>query len=245
MYSTNPDRVIPRQRVHIVNILMQVFTILFLVLYFGVIFFRLGDFNQRDLLDRYFLPIFLIIFIGLPLISSFFTRWDQNRKWAQLADEMSLQIEQKSRLANPVISGTHRGHRVSISQTTQRHGRNRVYLTRFTIQLAVSPKANFIIQKRSLSQFNRQRSGDEEIDKKLTIEISSKRLLEQILKTRRIRQGLLELGERASTKNLALHNNDLVYHENGQIRDIEYLRAVVVYLVEFAALVERGEQIGY
>jgi hypothetical protein len=224
---------------------VQIFLILFLVLYFGITIFGLGNLNQRDLLESYFLLIFLAIFIGLPLIVGVFTRWDQQRKWNQLAEEMGLKIEQKSRFAFPTITGTHRGHRVSISQITQRRGRNRAYFTSFTIELIVSPRVNFAIQKRSLTHINRELTSDEEIDKRLTIKISSKRLLQQILQSSRIRQGLLELGERARTKNLVLQDKTLVYLENGQIRDTEYLRSVLVYLVELATLVERGEQIGY
>ena len=245
MFSVDMDRVIPRRRINWVGILLQVLLIVFLLLYFAVAIFEYGDSELFNLVNRYYIPIFLVLFLGFPLVVSLYTRWDQRRKWNQLAEEMGLHIEQASRLAFPEINGTHRGHRISITQTSERRGRSRVYFTNFTIQLSIPASANFVIQKRSLTHINRELTGDEELDKKLTVKISSKRLLQQILKTKRLRQGLLELGERSRTKKMTLLEKNLIYTESGQIRDNDYMRAVLTYLVELASLIERSEQIGY
>jgi hypothetical protein len=244
MFSPDTDRVISRKRINWAGILSQGTLILFLILYLSLFVFDFGESDLINSINTYFLPIFLVIFVVFPLLANLYTRWDQRRKWNLLAEEMGLNIELKSRLAFPEITGTYRAHRVAVVQATEKRGRNRVYFTHFSVELTIPVQENFMIQKRSLAHLNRELTGDEELDKKLTVKISSSRLLQQILKSRRLRQGLIELGERSRTKNLTLQSKSLTYIESGQIRDVEYLRSVLVYLVELSAMIERVEQIG-
>ena len=160
------------------------------------------------------------------------------------AEEMGLPVEKKSWFSSPIIKGTYRGHRITIADTSESRGRSRVHFTNFMMNLNTPTTSSFTIKKRSITHVNRELTNDEVVDKKLTIKINSKMLLQQILKTRRLRQGLLELGERSRTRDLYLNGKTLHYKEGGQVSDPVYLQAVLNYMVEMIKLIERVERIG-
>jgi hypothetical protein len=101
------------------------------------------------------------------------------------------------------------------------------------------------VKKRALISVNRELTGDEEIDKKLTIKTTSAALLRRLISTTRLRQGLLELGERARSKELSLSRKTLHYIELGQISDTEYIQAVLIYLIDLTSLVERFDRMAF
>ncbi len=68
-------------------------------------------------------------------------------------------------------------------------------------------------------EFNQDKIGDEEFDKKYTTQTTNQRLIDTILRTRRLRLGLLQLGERARTRTLTLNQNTLTYIESGETSD--------------------------
>lgn len=153
-------------------------------------------------------------------------------------------MEKKSWVSSPVIQGTYRGHQITIADTNESRGRSREHFTNFMMTLNTPTTSTFTIKKRSITHANRELTNDEEVDKKLTIKINFKMLLEQILKTRRLRQGLLELGERSRTRDLYLNGKVLHYKESGQVSDPEYMQAVLNYMIDLIKLAERVEQIG-
>ena len=152
------------------------------------------------------------------------------------------QTTQPNRWTLPTLQGITRGHRVTISQTTKQRGRSRVYFTNYVVALNTPIKATFVIDKRSLTHFNRYRIGDEDFDKKLSTQTSSEDLIRQLLRTRRLRLGIMQLGERSRSKKLALNGKTLTYVEGGQTTDTEYMRAALNLLTELAQAIERIEQ---
>lgn len=243
MFPSDEERIVPKKRIAVINILTQVFIALFLLTFFGLLFFE--DFAPEitEFAFNYLIWIYIVGLVGIPLVFGLFSRWIQAGKWQTLAEELGLQTTQSNRWTLPTLQGTYRGHRVSISQTTQRRGRSRVYFTNYEVTLNTPIKATFLIEKRSLTHFNRNQIGDEAFDKKLSTQASSEELIRQLLRTRRLRLGIMQLGERARSRKLALNGKILTYVEGGQTTDIEYMRAVLNLLAELAHAIERMEQL--
>lgn len=243
MFSPDTERVIPRPRIKFASLILQtLFVVLFILVLVWVIF-EPDRFRQIGNVESFILYIFLAFFILTALVG-LVNRWNQQRMWKIFAEEMGFQVEQKNRFTTPVIKGTYRGHPVTIKASVERQGRNQIHYTNFMVQLNNPHRSTFTIKKRRLTHLKREPTGDGEIDRKLTIKISSDRLLQQILKSHRLRQGLLELGERARTRDLFFNGKTLHYKERGQITDLEYMRAVIGYMIEMTKLIERMEQIG-
>ena len=240
MFSSDSDRVIPRQRIKFGNIIIQFSLLVFVILFFRQIIF---DSNATDWLAENLVILFVAFFVLTSLIGSV-NRWFQFRRRTTFAAEMGLPVEKKSLFSSPVIQGTYRGHQLTIADTSESRGRSREHFTNFLMTLNTPTTSTFTIKKRSITHANRELTNDEEVDKKLTIKINSNKLLQQILKTRRLRQGLLELGERSRTKDLYLNGKVLHYKESGQVTDPVYLQAVLNYMVEMIKLIERVERIG-
>lgn len=244
MYSSDTERVIPRQRINIGNLITEVLLLLFVIFFLVQMIVGIDQLEWMGSFETIIIILFVIFFILTGFIS-LGVRWIQRRTWSAFADEMGLKTEQKSWFSIPKIRGTYRGYRISIADSTERNGRNAVHFTNFVLDLNTPSRNSFTIQKRSFTHFNRELTDDAGVDKKLTVKISSKKLLQQMLKTRRMRQGLLELGDRARTKVLYLNGKSLLYKERSQVNDREYIQAVLNYLIELAKLIEREEQIGF
>jgi hypothetical protein len=174
-----------------------------------------------------------------------FGKWLQMQKWLALAEELGFQTEQANRFTMPSLHGSMRGHRMVISQTSERRGRSRVYFTRYHITLNQPAKATFVFKKRALTDFNQKKIGDDEFDKRYAATSSDERLVANFLRTRRLRLGLLQLGERARSRSLALNHDTLVYIERGETPDTEYLKAVMGFLSDLAHAIERQGQFDY
>lgn len=243
MFSSDTDRIIPRRRSKLGNLIILPF-----LLYVSIfLFFRwlIIDKNTTTWIGDPII-IFVIYFIAFSVFSSlivFANRWFHFRRWTVFAEERGLPVKKKNWFSSPVILGTYRGHKITITNTRGNRDPNGNF-TDFMIVLNNPTRHTFTIQKRSFTHVNRELTNDEVIDRKLTIKVNSKTLLLQILKTRKLRQGLLELGERARTRDLYLNGKVLHYKESGQVSDQEYLEAVLNYMIDMIKLVERVEQIG-
>lgn len=243
MFSSDSDRVIPRQRIKFGNLIIQFLLFLFVILFFIQMIFDSNTTNWFEDISDYLVLLF-VGFIILTSLIGFVIRWFHFRKWTIFAEERGLTVEKKSWVSSPVIQGTYRGHRITFAATSENRGRSRVHFTNFMMNLNTPTTSTFTIKKRSITHVNRELTKDEEVDKKLTIMISSRTLLQQMLKTSKLRQGLLELGERSRTKNLYLNGTVLHYKESGLASDPEYLQAVLNYMIEMIKLIERVERIG-
>lgn len=244
MFSTDNERVIPRKPINIPNLLIQGSMLLFILLFFGQMVLGQQFFDFGFDSDFLLVIIFLVFFV-LSALVGIIQRWYQRRMWNTFAEQIGFQMEQRNRFGFPEMRGTYRGHRILIKDTTENQGRNRVHFTNFILDLNTPTSSSFTILKRSLTHLNRERTQDSQVDKKLTVKISSQKLLSQILNTRRLRQGLLELGERARTRTLFLNGKTLHYKESSQISSHEYLQAVLDYMIELTNLTERIDQISY
>lgn len=245
MFSSNEERVIPYKRVNLTNLITQVFLGFFLLLIFGLTIFpdQLPVFSEN--FYTYLTPIIVIFLVLVPLGFGIFGRWVQHQKWKALADDLGFQTEQPNRFTLPKLKGNYRGHQLLISQSSQQRGRSRVYFTDYLVMLNTPSKESFEIKKRAITHFNRYRIGDEEFDKKFSTQNSSDKMIGKILRTRRLRLGILQLGERARSRTLTLSGKALSYVESGQTADTEYMRGVINFLAELGNAVERLDQMEY
>lgn len=238
------ERIIPSKRRDFLKGGSQVLALASVLLYFGydLLAEMLPDLPQINYQTLIILMLVLIFAVpgGLALVS----RWRQVQKWLGLAEELGFQAEQVKRGSIPKLNGTLRGHRITIWQSAEQRGRNRVQFTNINAALNEQIGESFTLKKRTLADFNQHKIGDDEFDKRYTTWATDERLIHTILRTRRLRLGLLQLGERARTRSLVFNQGTLAYLESGETSDTEYLRAVMGFLSEMAHTIERYKQFG-
>jgi hypothetical protein len=243
MFSSVEERIIPRKRINLTSVITQIFLGLFLLLIFGFTLFPVQLLWFSENFYSYLTPVFIIFLIFVPLGLGLFGQWVQHQKWKALADELGFQTEQRNRFTLPTLKGTYRGHRLIISQSSQRRGRSRVYFTNYLVTLNTPTSESFEIKRRSITHFNRNQTGDEEFDKKHSTQASSEKMIDKLLRTRRLRLGMMQLGERSRTKTLTLNGASISYVEGGQTADTEYMRGAINFLAELSNAIERMDQL--
>ena len=164
MFSADEERVIPRKRINLTNLITQIFLGFFLLLIFGLTIFPEQIPTISENFTSYITPIVIIFLVVIPLGFGLIGRWVQHQKWKALAEELGFQAEQPNRFTLPTLKGTYRGHRLVISQSSQRRGRSRVYFTNYLVVMNTPSTENFEIKRRSITHFNRNQTGDEEFD---------------------------------------------------------------------------------
>ncbi|MFN2144449.1 MAG: hypothetical protein ACK2T7_03815 [Anaerolineales bacterium] len=246
MFNSDKDneRIIPRKRIDFLKAGSQVLAVLFLLLYFGydLLVGMLPSFPEIDY--QTVIILMLVLVIAVPGVFILFGKWVQLKKWQALADEVGFQTTQSNQFTLPKLHGTLRGHRMTVWQSSERRGRNRVHFTNISVTLNERIGDSFSLKKRSLTDFNQHKIGDDEFDKRYATQTTNERLINTILRTRRLRLGLLQLGERARTRSLAFQQTTLLYIESGETSDTDYLRSVMSFLSEMAQAIERSKQFG-
>lgn len=246
MFPNDTDRIIPRKTFShkIPSIIQILFSIGFVFIFF-LAPILLPD-QQGILYDRrdFLLPAILIAYFVIYLGITIFQSWQVRKNWAALAEDMNFTYTPSGRDQNMSISGRYRSHQFEVIQFTEKRGRSQVHYTNFAIPLNSTVSTTLNIRARSLSDFNRDITGDTEIDRKLTFSSNSQQLLDNLLRTRSIRQGLLQLKETNRKMYLDMDKTTLRLTLRGQIGDQEYIQAALTYLVELAGAIERFEQIG-
>lgn len=244
MFSENNERIIPRRRPNFAQIFLQAFYILV------VLVIVIGPFFPSSLLDRFFswgdnvFLVLIVLFIIPTAGVAWFESWNLRRNWSDMAENMGFTLEPKTDKKNITLSGRYRSHSFEITQYTQRRGRSQVHYTLVTVPLNSEVSTTLAVRNKNLTDFNREGTGDADIDRKLTVSTNSKPLLQNLLRTRRIRLGLLQLRDGNRKLQLAMDKTTLRLTLTSRVSNQEYLRAVLTYLVEFAGAVERFEQVG-
>jgi hypothetical protein len=185
-----------------------------------------------------------LLLVGVP-IGSIIIRWHLGRKWETFAAELGLRVKRPNCFASPIIQGLFCGYQITVRIASYRISRGQDNFTDFVFILNEPNPQTFEVQRTSPLNRNREPTGYTEIDKNLAIKASSISLRRQLLANTLLRQGLLELGEHARSKELILSEETLQYSEQGQISDIKYMRAVLLYLVDLSNLVERFNQMDF
>lgn len=239
------ERIIPRKKVDFLKLGSQALALVFILLYIG--FDSLGEMLpaiQQISYENLIIILLVLIFV-MPGGIALFSKWLQTQKWRALAEEIGFQAEQANRFSMPILQGTLRGHRMTVSQSSDRVGRRRVYFTNIKVELNEPVNEGFTMKKRAITNLNQNKIGDDEIDKRYATKSTNERLINTILRTRRLRLGLLQLGVRARTRSLALNHTTLAYIESGETADTDYLRAVMGFLSEMTHTIERQVQFDF
>ncbi len=244
MFSDDTERIIPRKRPNYTQIAIQVVIILMLFSYLAVPLLLSEQIDRNPQIEAIWLPAVFIGTMVAILGATWLETWLLRRTWAALAEDMGFRYSPPLKGSKPTIQGSYRSHRFEITQTTVKQGRNQTHYTNFAIPLNGTVSTTFKVQAKRLTHFNRDVTGDDEIDRKLTISTNSKKLLENLLRTQRIRLGLLQLRDGNRRLQLTMDKTTLYYTMLGRITDREYLVAVLAFLVQLAGATERFEQIG-
>lgn len=236
------ERIIPRKRIDFLKIGSQMLAVLFVLLYIG--FDALQQFLPviPQISYQNLIIILLVLIFVMPGGIALFSKWLQRQKWLALAEEIGFKAEQANRFSMPTLQGTLRGHQMTISQSAQSRGRRRVYYTNVMVDLNKPVDTAFTMKKRSITDLNQNKIGDDEFDKRYATKSNDERLINMILRTRRLRLGLLQVGQRARSRSLTLNKTTLAYIESGETADTDYLRAVMGFLSELAHTIERQGQ---
>lgn len=244
MFSDDSERIIPRKRPNYVQIIIQVIIILIFLAYLAVPLLFSEQLNRYPQVESIWLPAVFIGAMVIILSATWLESWSMRRNWAAYAEEKGFRYKPPERGSKPAIQGSYRSHRFEIVQTTVRRGRSQVHYTNFILPLNKTVSTTLKVQSRSLAHFNREVTGDDQIDRKLTISTNSKKLVENLLRTRRIRLGLLNLRDGNRRMQLAMDKTTLQFSLLGRISDREYLQAVLTFLAELASAIERFDQVG-
>ncbi|MEJ2758124.1 MAG: hypothetical protein P8046_06525 [Anaerolineales bacterium] len=244
MFSDDSERIIPRKPINSFQTILQVVVILILI------FFSMATLFLPQLpgwLSRWQSVIFPAMMIGVVVLmlgNIFYESWRVRRNWASFAEEMGFRYEPSSGGKGPSIQGNYRSHRFVLTQFTERRGRNQVHYTSFAVPLNNTLKHTLAMRPKKITDIRRELTGDDEVDRRLTISTSSKQMLQYLLRTRRIRLGMMQLAERNRGMQLHMDKTTLRLVMRGRLVDQEYLKTVLTYLTELAGAMERYEQIG-
>lgn len=242
MFTEDNERIIPRKRLNFSQIFLQgFFIVVALVIVIGPLF-------SSPLVDKFFewgdnvFLVLIVLFILPSALVAWFENWKIQRNWSALAENMGFTFEPKANKKNVTLSGRLRSHRFEITQYTERRGRSQVHHTIFTVPLNNEISTTLSIRNKNLTDFNSEGTGDADIDRKLVVSTTSKKLLNNLLRNRRIRLGLLQLRDGNRKIQLSANKTAIQLDLSSRIANQEYLRAVLGYLVELAGAIERFEQ---
>lgn len=244
MFSDDSERIIPKKRPNYGQILIQVFIVLIFLAYLAAPLLFYEQLNRYPQVENIWLPALFIGLLVVILAAAWLEGWTLRRNWAAFAEEMGFRYKPPERGSKPAIQGSYRSHRFEIIQTTVKRGRNQTHYTNFILPLNNTVSISLKIQPKRMTHFNRELTGDADIDRKLTFSTNSKKLIENLLRTRRIRLGMLQLRERNRRMQLGMDKTTLQLTLVGRISNREYLLAVLVYLAELASAIERFDQLG-
>ena len=94
MFSSDEERIVPKKRIDIATTVMQVILALFLLALFSLLFFEDLAPEISEAALTYLTPLFIAGLIGIPLAFGLYSRWNQQRQWQALAEELGFQTTQ-------------------------------------------------------------------------------------------------------------------------------------------------------
>lgn len=223
-------RIIPRKRGQ------ALYTIL-------IVFLYIAGFTMIILLDQINITYLLIGLLVLGFGFSFLEYFLWRRNWLKLGEMAGLDNEESSNgnlFKAPMLAGSYRGYRISLSSFTTGYGRYKKHYTKIDMTLPDELIGNFSLVKKSLLQTDLGLTGIEEFDKRFTLKTDLEWVEKRLFHNRDIEEGLYDLHKQCRSMNLSASGTQLTFQERGRIKDTEYLIALMDYMIKMAMAIRQN-----
>ncbi len=174
----------------------------------------------------------------------FLSRRARDKAWRELAESAGLTFEPGGFLGSPRVTGTYRGHTLTLDTFTRGTGKSRQVYTRIVLFVNNQENAYLALYQEGVFSkigkfFGMQdiQVGDEDLDRKFIIKSRPENFAASLLLIGNLRQRLLESG----SLNIELDGRELHFERIGVLTNQENLRSVFDLLSDLAAAVERTE----
>ena len=242
MTTERADRIIPNPKKGTVRNLLLNFLLVIILLCAAQSILKSEPSQRMARLGEFFNIPFLLLLVSIPFAGTLYSFRKRVKEWHLFGASHGFQTEGGERLTPPDISGTYRGHQVCIKEIMEDarlNDENTLWFMEMTIHLAPPVESSLTIKNRRKFDFMRALTGDTITDQKLITKTSSPEMLNRLLADEHIRQGLIEIGERAPAKALTIEKDTLLYRERGIVSDIIYMQAVLDFLIEVANKIQK------
>jgi hypothetical protein len=183
-----------------------------------------------------------LFFVGV-IAMLYFSRRAHEKAWRELAESTGLTYESGGFLGSPLVTGTYRGHQLTLDTFTRGTGKSRQTYTRMVLFVNNQTNAYLALYQESVFSkvgkfFGMQdvQVGDEDFDRRFIIKSRPENYVSGLLMTGDLRQKLLE----ARSVNIELDGRELHFEQLGFLTKQEYLRSVFDLLSDVAAAIERA-----
>lgn len=231
----NPDRIIPRRK--------RSFSITYFltILFFIWVFFRelIRGLLPVPLEIELIIVSFVVILI---IISWYFSKKSFNDKWQLFSVEHGLKIMFPGKVkffSDPLIEGRYRSHNIRIDFISEKRGRNSQTFTRLVLFLHKPLNGSIEFKRRSLINPGEDVSDDEAFRKSVAVKTTSLPAARALLKSQRIRTGIIEIRDQVRHLNITITGNTITHIEPGKIRDTIYVLGLMDFLSQLTNQFER------
>jgi len=183
----------------------------------------------------------VLFFVGV-IAMIYFSRRAREKAWRELAESTGLTYESGGFFGSSSVTGTYRGHSLTLDTFTRGAGKHRRIYTRIVLFVNNRDNAYLALYQESVFSkvgkfFGMQdiQVGDEDLDRKFIIKSRPETFAVNLLLTGGLRTKLLE----ARSLNIELDGRELHFEQMGVSTNQDYLRSVFDLLSDVAAAIER------
>jgi hypothetical protein len=187
---------------------------------------------------------FFVGIVALAVGVGYYSRQAQQKAWGELAARTGLTFEAGGFFGPaPRVSGTYRGHALTLDTFTRGSGKSRTTYTR--IVLFVNNAANIYLALYQEGVFSKIgkffgmqdiQIGDEEIDRRFIIKSKPESFAAGLFTSISLRQQVLQ----TRTLNVEVDGRELTFEQVGVLKDVDYLKFLFDLLSDVAERVERA-----
>jgi hypothetical protein len=224
--NTDSNRIIPKKKPNLWHLVNWAFLLLIVAIII----------NDSEIFINW------IILITFFLYGIFFLDINiRETQWEILAKRIKLKIRNSTN-----ISGTYKGFTVLIDTFTRGIYRFRRQYTQFEVTFPKEISTTFTIEMKKF--WNMERgvgTNDPVFDKLYRLKTIDPDFVKKLLRNYRILQGFLDLGKSAKEMKLSVTSKSIVYVERYITKDINYLQALLDWLILISNELIRQEQFDF
>jgi hypothetical protein len=187
--------------------------------------------------------LFFAGLIGLALGIAYYQRRAQRQAWGELAARTGLTLEANGWFTPLRVTGTYRGHALTLDTFTRGSGKSRTTYTRLIV--FVNNQANVYLALYQESVFSKMgkffgmedvQTGDEEVDRRFIVKSRPESFARSVFTSIGLREKLLQ----ARVLNVEVDGRELTFEQAGLLTEAEYLKFLLDLFCELAERVERA-----
>lgn len=252
MFSSTHPRIIPRKQPHFARIIL--ISLLGAFIFLGIPWLLFSTRSQSEISYIFLFAGFQFLLIVTVVGFALYETAALKDAWEELASRLGAQYSENEHvffIRNPFITGTYKGYPFQLARF--RRGKAERVFIEFQIRLPTQlVSEGLFIERMNLSNwagkysepltlegFAVSQTGDEDLDQLAVIHTHPFDFANRMFANPTIRQGLKELVSQAQDMRLSLQNNELRFYERTLIRDVEYLQAVLDFLIEMVRQAEK------